>query len=294
MGQFEKLVVLAVLFVITIIVVLSTQEGEPDSNGLAGLGGPPTETRADLLTANRPASRGELAGAVIPLATAQAPTKSSEFSFDAAPSTEVARTEPVMTDVARYDAEPDTLAGVVEPQLAVQPQPQPRVPVAQAPSLLLNTELSDPTAPKLPAGALLRTTVNLTPTPHPDYLSYTVRSGDTYTGLAHRFYGASSHLELLRNANEGRSGLRTGETLLVPIFGNTAAVAEPAVERKAVAASALTSAAGSHEVQPGENLWAIASQHYGSGTRWKDVFEANRDLLSSPDALQAGMRLRIP
>ena len=49
-------------------------------------------------------------------------------------------------------------------------------------------------------------------------------------------------------------------------------------------------------VQPGESLWSIAAKPeiYGKATRWRRIFDANRDLLKSPDRLKAGMTLRIP
>ena len=46
----------------------------------------------------------------------------------------------------------------------------------------------------------------------------------------------------------------------------------------------------------GESLWSIAAKPdiYGKATRWRRIFDANRDLLKSPDRLKAGMKLRIP
>ena len=49
-------------------------------------------------------------------------------------------------------------------------------------------------------------------------------------------------------------------------------------------------------VQNGESLWSIAAkpQVYGKATRWKRIFDANRDLLKTPDRVRAGMKLKIP
>jgi nucleoid-associated protein YgaU len=49
-----------------------------------------------------------------------------------------------------------------------------------------------------------------------------------------------------------------------------------------------------HIVQPGDTLSGIALQHLGSVARYPEIFEANRDILDSPDALRLGMQLRIP
>lgn len=50
-------------------------------------------------------------------------------------------------------------------------------------------------------------------------------------------------------------------------------------------------------VQKGDSLWSIAAKPeiYGKATRWRRIFEANKDLLKgSPDQLRAGMTLKIP
>ena len=49
-------------------------------------------------------------------------------------------------------------------------------------------------------------------------------------------------------------------------------------------------------VKKGDTLWSIAAspQIYGDATKWRSLFEANRDLLRSPDRLRSGMTLRIP
>jgi len=49
-----------------------------------------------------------------------------------------------------------------------------------------------------------------------------------------------------------------------------------------------------HRVQPGETLSALADRYLGSSSRFLDLFEANRDLLKSPDNLIVGMEIRIP
>ena|SRR3989338_7387072 len=49
-------------------------------------------------------------------------------------------------------------------------------------------------------------------------------------------------------------------------------------------------------VQKGESLWSIAEKKeiYGKATQWRKIFDANRDLLKSPNRIRAGMRLKIP
>ena len=51
----------------------------------------------------------------------------------------------------------------------------------------------------------------------------------------------------------------------------------------------------SHTVKPGESLWAIAEQHLGDGSRYKEIVELNRDLLGArPSFLEPGWVLELP
>ncbi len=49
-------------------------------------------------------------------------------------------------------------------------------------------------------------------------------------------------------------------------------------------------------VQKGDSLWSIAAKPeiYGKATRWRRIFDANRELLKSPERVRAGMTLKIP
>ena len=75
----------------------------------------------------------------------------------------------------------------------------------------------------------------------------------------------------------------------VPASGSPSPLASPAV----------TTAPGQPEqtyvVQPGDSMRSIAQQVYGDASLWPRIYDANRDVIGpDPDALQVGMRLRIP
>ena len=53
-------------------------------------------------------------------------------------------------------------------------------------------------------------------------------------------------------------------------------------------------AATTHTVVKGETLWDISGDVYGDPTKWKLIYNANRDILDSPDALKPGQELIIP
>jgi hypothetical protein len=47
-------------------------------------------------------------------------------------------------------------------------------------------------------------------------------------------------------------------------------------------------------VQSGDSLSKIAKEVYGDGSRWPEIFEANKDKLSDPGRIYPGQELRIP
>lgn len=49
-----------------------------------------------------------------------------------------------------------------------------------------------------------------------------------------------------------------------------------------------------HTVKKGDTLWAIAKDHYGNGSKYNEIFEANRPMLKDPDRIYPGQVLRIP
>ncbi len=68
---------------------------------------------------------------------------------------------------------------------------------------------------------------------------------------------------------------------------------------KAAAAAPATAGAGTtaeqiHVVVKGETLSAIAKKYYGSANKYMKIYEANRDILSNPDLIKVGQKLKIP
>jgi LysM repeat protein len=49
-----------------------------------------------------------------------------------------------------------------------------------------------------------------------------------------------------------------------------------------------------YKVQSGDTLSAISRRFYGTPSRWIDIYQANRDRLSSESALRVGQDIRIP
>jgi nucleoid-associated protein YgaU len=183
----------------------------------------------------------------------------------------------------------------------------PRAGSERAPAAGGNDAPADPEeqAASLPARAVnaegqprvLRTRLGLTPSPLEDYMVYTAAENDTWSLLAERFYRSATYVPLLRAANEDLERPRANEAILVPVYDFRAAPADHEPRRAAPARSPAQEpapAGTTYEVVDGDNLWKIASKVYGSGVRWMDLYEANKDVMSDPDALTIGMNLRIP
>ena len=83
-----------------------------------------------------------------------------------------------------------------------------------------------------------------------------------------------------------------------PVVDNTAAVGDVSAETPETTHSDSGDASGddeqSYTVKAGDTLWKISAQHYGNGSDYMKIFEANRDVLSDPDKIQVGQVLKIP
>jgi 5'-nucleotidase len=79
--------------------------------------------------------------------------------------------------------------------------------------------------------------------------------------------------------------------------GPAGAGARPALTARPPATTAANSPVTSnrrHVVTQGETLYKIAQRYYGSGSKWPEILEANRDVLKNENAVRPGMELRIP
>jgi tetratricopeptide (TPR) repeat protein len=69
----------------------------------------------------------------------------------------------------------------------------------------------------------------------------------------------------------------------------------PVTPQKQTAPPATPPVAGRrHTVLQGETLSKIAQQYYGNRAKWRDIFNANRDVMKSESDLKVGMSLKIP
>jgi nucleoid-associated protein YgaU len=143
-----------------------------------------------------------------------------------------------------------------------------------------------------------------------------VQPGDTLSRLAARHLGDANRWREIMDANSDQlsrpEALRVGMTLKLPggrvgsTGGTAAATVQPVAPRPTPATqqAATDNATASnttpnnpgreYTVEAGDNLTRIAVKTLGDGDRWREIYEANRDRLSSPDAIVVGQKLRIP
>ena len=117
--------------------------------------------------------------------------------------------------------------------------------------------------------------------------TWMVREGDTLAGIAESQLGSEARWSEIASLNglDPDAWLRIGQELMLP-QKTAAAAPEPTLP---IPADAVT-----HVVQEGETLSDIAAAYLGSALRWDTIFEANRERLSSPDRVRAGMTIVIP
>jgi len=68
-----------------------------------------------------------------------------------------------------------------------------------------------------------------------------------------------------------------------------ASAMEPPAESPSAVAPGQT-----YTVKSGDSLWKIAEAHYGDGSKYQAIFEANRDILDNPDLIKPGQELKLP
>lgn len=90
------------------------------------------------------------------------------------------------------------------------------------------------------------------------------------------------------NTVQDNMTVATPETDAVTTAPEVAERDEPAMETGAAEESA------NYTVQSGDTLWKISEQHYGDGSKYMKIFEANTNLLDNPDQIFPGQELVIP
>lgn len=105
------------------------------------------------------------------------------------------------------------------------------------------------------------------------------------SGLTVTFDGASGKVTLAGSAPSQEAAEKAGLAA-----GNVASVSgvDNNLQYPAGTASQY------HDVVKGDTLSAIAKKYYGDANKYNAIFEANKPMLSHPDKIYPGQKLRIP
>ncbi|QDU70995.1 LysM peptidoglycan-binding domain-containing protein [Mucisphaera calidilacus] len=120
---------------------------------------------------------------------------------------------------------------------------------------------------------------------------HTVKSGESLSAIAQRYYGDRNLWRRIAAANPADVG---PDGRIVPGARLTIPAAERPVAESRTEPSRPASRPATVRVEEGDSLARLAKRHLGSTDRWDDLYEANRDQLSSPDRIRPGMVLRLP
>lgn len=104
-------------------------------------------------------------------------------------------------------------------------------------------------------------------------------------GLVVEYDGASGRVTLSGNAPSQEAAEKAGLAA-----GNVTGVAD--VDNNLEAPEAEVSQY--HDVVSGDTLSGIAKKYYGNANEYMKIFEANKPMLSHPDKIYVGQKLRIP
>ncbi|MCP1659896.1 peptidoglycan-binding protein LysM [Neisseria perflava] len=105
------------------------------------------------------------------------------------------------------------------------------------------------------------------------------------TGLSVEFDGASGKVTLSGSAPSQEAAEKA-----VLAAGNVTGVSDVQNNLQFPPAAA----AQYHDVVKGDTLSAIAKKYYGDANKYMKIFEANKPMLSDPDRIYPGQKLRIP
>ncbi|MBN2584730.1 MAG: LysM peptidoglycan-binding domain-containing protein [Planctomycetes bacterium] len=133
--------------------------------------------------------------------------------------------------------------------------------------------------------------------------TYVVQAGDTLGEISQKELGTSKKWQMISQANGNLdpASLRVGQKLIIPDEPRQQVIAQsdgPAIERALEEAAQFVSDSrqptGIYRVRSGDSLYGIARRVLASGDRWKEIYELNRDKMSSPNDLVSGQVILVP
>jgi nucleoid-associated protein YgaU len=134
---------------------------------------------------------------------------------------------------------------------------------------------------------------------------YTIKPGETLAKIAREKLGDEKLWRQLHEINRDRipnpNVVPSGVTIRLPkkedlIVAAGAPAASPPGGAAGTAGAGGASAVRytTYTVLPGESLSKVASKVLGTGNRWRELYELNKDVIRNPDIVTAGTVLKVP
>ena len=123
-----------------------------------------------------------------------------------------------------------------------------------------------------------------------------VKPGDTLSELAEQHLGSMRYWPALMAANRDQlpdeRSLQAGMVLALP----NASVVPPrrSLQRESIHSGAPAPRGNTYTVASGDTLWHIAASKLGDATRYREIYHANRNRMTSVDDLRIGQQLVLP
>ena len=127
---------------------------------------------------------------------------------------------------------------------------------------------------------------------------YTVRKGDTLSGIARRHNTTVRALVAANGMPDANATLRINQVLIIPQTGTTQAprkttpaAAKPAPAPRQAAPKPAAGTPGIHTIKPGDTIYRISRQY---GVNPADLMKANGLTPETANTIRVGATLRIP
>ena len=122
-------------------------------------------------------------------------------------------------------------------------------------------------------------------------VEYIISEGDTYSSIAEEWFGDKTRWNLIAKENPTIDPMRLkiGQRIYLPPKDVAAAQAATAAAEPVPVEGELI-----YTVQSGDTLSSIARDHFGDSSKWRDIYDRNRETIGSDaGALKVGMKLRL-
>ena len=147
-------------------------------------------------------------------------------------------------------------------------------------------------------------------------ITYVVCPGDNLAEIAQKMYGPeigkkSASVEKIYKANKDKlssiDAIQVGQKLVIPPLENktNTLLKTGLFEKVSEKASKITSPQTAkaqvpkeqyreYIVKESDSLWQIAQAQLGNGNRFSEIIQLNQSILSDPEKLEVGMKLKLP